>query len=226
MFPQLLALLLLALAPREISLFDGKTLAGWHVAARLEDRGKSFWKVQDGAITCDSIGHRDHDYVWLVSDGEFADFELRLKIHAFPDSTGNSGVQIRSRYDDSAHWMNGPQADVHSPAPFRTGLLYDETRETRRWIFPSLPDWKIEESQAPKRWSWNADGWNEMAIVCRGLRITTTVNGRIRADLDGAGILDDAAHRAHDVGRKGHIALQLHSGDETHIQYKDILLKL
>ncbi len=58
------------------SLFDGKTLTGWHVAAKPEDRGKVFWQVRDGAMTADSLGRPEHDYVWLVSDGEFGDFEL------------------------------------------------------------------------------------------------------------------------------------------------------
>jgi hypothetical protein len=49
-----------------VSLFDGETLNGWHIAARPEDRGKDFWRVLDGAISCDSRGRKDHDYVWLV----------------------------------------------------------------------------------------------------------------------------------------------------------------
>src|SRR5512136_1064346 len=49
-------------------LFDGKTLSGWQVACKPEDRGKAFWGVRDGAITCDSRGRKDHDYVWVVRD--------------------------------------------------------------------------------------------------------------------------------------------------------------
>jgi len=116
-------------------LFDGKTLKGWRVAAKPEDRDKGFWRVENGAITCDSRGRKDHDYVWLIHEKEFGDFELRLKVRGFRESTGNSGVQVRSRYDWQAFWLDGPQVDVHPPAPWRTGLIYDETRETRRWIF-------------------------------------------------------------------------------------------
>jgi hypothetical protein len=122
-------------------------------------------------------------------------------------------------------WLNGPQADVHPPAPFRTGLIYDETRETRRWIFPSLPDWKIEPSQGPKNWKWKAEGWNVVRIECKGTRVRTAVNGLAVADFDGKGILDDEAHRKHNVGTKGHLALQLHAGDELLIQYKDLRIK-
>ena len=101
------------------------------------------WRVDEGAILCNSLGRPDHDYVWLLCEREFADFELALEIQAFRESPGNSGVQVRSRYDASPEaprggWLDGPQIDVHPPGPWRTGLIYDETREERRWISPSL----------------------------------------------------------------------------------------
>ena len=224
-----LSLLAPALSPGAgewVRLFDGRTLEGWQVRAQPADRGKGFWQVRDGAITCDSRGHKDHNYVWLVYGGEYGDFELRLKVRGYRASAGNSGVQFRSRYDDAAQWMNGPQIDIHPPAPWRTGLVYDETRETRRWIFPSLQDWRIGEEFAPKGWHWDADGWNAVRALVRGTRIQTWVNEVPAADFDGAGVLDDAAHRSHDVGMKGHIALQLHTGDELLIQYKDIQVRV
>jgi hypothetical protein len=67
------------------SLFDGRTLEGWRVEAKPADRGKDFWTVVDGAIQCDSLGRKDHDYVWLVSEREFGDFELRLKVRSFQE---------------------------------------------------------------------------------------------------------------------------------------------
>jgi hypothetical protein len=209
-----------------IPLFDGKSLAGWHVACRPEDRDKNFWRVENGVIVCDSRGRKDHDYVWLMSDREFGDFELRLKVRSFRESGGNSGVQVRSRYDNKAFWLDGPQVDVHPPGPWRTGMIYDETRGTRRWICPSLPDSRVEAERGPKHWTWrhsgDGEGWNNLRIVCRGPEMYTEVNGLPVADFDGRGILDDDAHRQRNVGLSGHIALQLHIGDDLYIQYKDI----
>jgi hypothetical protein len=37
--------------------------------------------------------------------------------------------------------------------------------------------------------------------------------------------LDNAAHVKHKVGRVGHFALQLHSGDELRIRFKDIVIR-
>ena len=107
----------------------------------------------------DSMGRPDHDYVWLVSEAEFEDFELRVEFQAYRESPGNSGVQIRSRYDQSLNaprggWLDGPQIDIHPPALWRTGLIYDQTREESRWISPSLHDWSIEPSDGPDTWQF------------------------------------------------------------------------
>jgi hypothetical protein len=225
----MLAILLNA-ADRGAALFDGKTLNGWRVAAKPQDRDKGFWRVETGLITCDSRGRADHNYVWLIHENEYADFDLTLKVRSFRESNGNSGVQVRSRYDDTIGWLDGPQIDVNPPAPWRTGLIYDETREMKRWISPSLKDWRIEESQAPKSWKWRhsgeGDGWNDLRIVCRGPSIKTWVNRLPMADFNGEGILNDEAHRKHNVGMKGHIALQLHIKDDLYIQYKDIMIRV
>ena len=173
-------------------------------------------------------------YVWLMTEMEFGDFELRLKFQAYRDSPGNSGVQVRSRYDDGPDaprcgWMNGPQVDVHPQAPWRTGLIYDETREERRWVSPSLKDWNIDNSYAPVGWKFKyedeGDGWNEIHIICKGTKIRTILNGVVMANFNGTGVLDNENHRAHNVGMSGHIALQLHDGHELRIRFKDIRLR-
>jgi hypothetical protein len=221
----LLSLLVASWTP----LFDGKTLNGWRVAAKPEDAAKNYWFVKDGAITCDSRAKTRHDYVWLISTAEYADFDLKLKVRSFRESPGNSGVQIRSRYDAQAAWLDGPQIDIHPPGPFRNGLIYDETRAVKHWIHPVLPSWKIEPEQGVNNPRWKhsdeGDGWNDLLIECRGTKIRTTVNGIPAAGYDGAGVLDDAVHKIRNVGMRGHIALQLHSNDDLYIQFKDIYIK-
>ncbi|MCW5965876.1 MAG: DUF1080 domain-containing protein [Bryobacterales bacterium] len=207
------------------SLFDGKSFDGWRVEAKPADRNRGFWSVVDGAIRADSMGRKDHDYVWLIRDGEFADFELHLQVRDYPESTGNSGVQIRSRWDAAKEWLHGPQVDIHPPTPWRNGLIYDETWEARRWIHPSLPNWDIAPEQGPSTWTWRAGEWNQMEILCRGGRITTKVNGVVITDKDLSAVLFDEAHQNHRVGRSGQIALQLHTRDELKIEFKDIRIR-
>jgi hypothetical protein len=220
-------------------LFNGKNLEGWQVKCQEKDKGITFWSIDNGAIFCNSLGSKNHGYIWLLSEKEFGDFELRLKFKVSRENLGNAGVQIRSRYDEKAivdgegrqaGWLDGPQADIEPNNPWRNGFIYDETRETRRWINPSLPDWKIDKKiYAPKRvifyWEDEETGWNDMTIRCKGTHIKTTVNNAVVSDYDGAGILDDKAHRKYNVGLYGHIALQLHKNSENKIWYKDIEIR-
>ena len=91
---------------------------------------------------------------------------------------------------------------------------------------PSLPDARMDPIFKPAqfifKYAGDADGWNEFTLICRGTRVRTILNGVVRTDWDGAGVLDNAAHRRHNVGRTGHFAPQLHSGDELRIRFKDI----
>ena len=106
-------------------LCNGRDLGGWKLECREPDRNKAFWKVRDGAIECDTAGDRKHDYMWLVSEREFGDFEFECLVRSFSNSSGNSGIQIRSRFLNDPNygpWMHGPQVDIHPPTPWRSGL--------------------------------------------------------------------------------------------------------
>ncbi len=220
------------------NLYNGENLDGWHFECLPEDRDKVYWTAEDGFIECNSLGKPGHNYYWLVSDGEYGDFQLRLEFQAFKNSTGNSGIQFRSRFNESDEkssggWLNGPQIDIHPPWPVRCGLIYDETRGVQRWIYPSLPNSKILEEQAPKTAlgtklvyaDEDPDAWNSLELICQGMQIRTFVNGKRVSKFDAAGILDDEIHKALNVGLKGHIALQLHSKDELLIRYRNLYIR-
>lgn len=219
------------------TLFNGKDLEGWEVKCDAKDKDKGFWTVDEGTILCNSLHSTDHNYVWLQSKEEYGDFELRLKFQVSRSQTGNSGVQFRSRYDDNAiveegitGWMDGPQADIEPNDPWRIGLIYDETREAKRWINPSLPNWQIsEEGHAPEKtifyYEDEGSGWNDMSIICKGMHIQITVNNILVSYYDGTGVLDDEAHKMHNVGEKGHIAFQLHKYSRNMIRFRDIVVR-
>jgi len=220
------------------SLFNGEDLEGWVVKCIPADQGKEYWSVKDACITCNSMGDKEHNYVWLATEREFKNFHLKLKFQIFRESGGNSGVQFRSSYDDSdsatyGGWLNGPQIDIHGPDPFRTGLIYDETEGVRRWIHPSLPDWRITPEQAPESalettlfyYEDDAEAWNTMDLICSGMMVETLVNGNRVMEFDGEGILDDDLHHLRKSGMVGCIAFQLHMSDELKIRFKDIYIK-
>lgn len=212
-------------------LFDGESLDGWVVKCRPEDAKKTgYWKVVNGAIVAEVPPDIKHGYIWLLTEAEFADFELKLKVQTFAGSTGNSGIQVRSRYDDAAGWLDGPQVDINPPGPWRCGFIYDETREAKVWLWPDVGrPANAKPEHAPPGWRWyhadDSPAWNDVHILCRGTRIRTTINGVTIADYDGAGRLDDAAHQSHDVGLKGHIGLQIHPGKQLRIRFKDIVIR-
>lgn len=66
-----------------ISLFDGRSLAGW------TPEQSARWRVLDGAILGDGGGDG-----WLRTDREFGDFELRIDYRN--TSNGNSGIFLRA----------------------------------------------------------------------------------------------------------------------------------
>ena len=215
-------------------LFNGKDLTGWSVICQPQDATKEIWVVDNGTIYCNTLDLREHHHVWLVSNKEYSDFELHLKFQAYSDSPGNSGIQFRSRYDADlvGGWMNGPQVDINPPErtrTWRTGLIYDETYEERRWIQPSLYNWDMHDKYKPKeyimKYAENGDEWNELILICKGMRIKTIVNGIVCTDWDATGILDNENHRKHNIVESGHLAFQLHEGDRLKIRYKDVQIR-
>ena len=67
------------------ALWDGKTLAGWHII------GKGEWRIQDGALHATNV-KAEKEFGHLVSDRDYANFTVRLKYKAIK---GNSGLYFR-----------------------------------------------------------------------------------------------------------------------------------
>lgn len=213
-----------------LSLFNGKNLDNWIVKGKPEDLQKEFWTVRDGSIEANSMGIPDHDYVWLQSTREYKNFDLSFEFQAFHESPGNSGIQVRSRYNDESHWLNGPQIDIHPPGYWRTGMMWDETRGNQRWIFPDIPEdeW-VDSTMVMNRhkmyFSNEQPPWNDMRVRVRGNHIEAWLNGEKITDYDGEGTLNDDLHRSSKVGETGYIAFQIHTGDELKIRFRKIFLK-
>jgi hypothetical protein len=84
-----------------ISLFDGKTLAGWHLFNHIAEPKN--WTVEDGALVC--LGYKGPSGAGdLVSDRSFENFELTWEWKV--DKGSNSGVFY--------HVVEGPK--YHRPS--------------------------------------------------------------------------------------------------------------
>jgi len=73
-----------AIKDKWVSIFNGKDLKGWKVNCLKKDKEKEFWKVADGTIECDSIGRKNHDYVWLTTEKGIRRFRTEIKIPGLP----------------------------------------------------------------------------------------------------------------------------------------------
>ena len=100
------------------SLFDGKSLAGWHNYNKTGEISNK-WVVEEASIHLTGSGGGD-----LVSDAEFENFVLEIEWKI--SEGGNSGVMWGVQEDKKyfAPWVTGPEMQVlddakHPPCGFR-----------------------------------------------------------------------------------------------------------
>ncbi len=207
--------------PGFVSLFDGKTLDGWKVNCLPKDKelARTAWSVDHGTILANTVGHEEHFYILLATKKEYGDFVLRLRFQIERGVTGNSGIQIRSRYIPETGWMEGPQLDINPPDPALTGKLWNEGPGEHRWL-------SNEPVANPKFfYADEGDGWNDWEITAQGMHIRSILNGVTVVDYDGTGVLDDELHKQHNVGSRGVIGLQIHSFHQLKLRFKDIRIR-
>lgn len=138
-------------------LFDGKSLAGWHVA------GAEQWGVKDREIIAEC--KKNAEYCYLVSDREYDNFDVRLKFIC-DSQTGNSGFFFRCSIDGVD--IKGPQAEISSGPGQHTGLIYEAGG--RGWV--NLDQWdKLKDGV------YRVGKWNELEVVADGPSIRTYLNG-------------------------------------------------
>ncbi len=113
-----------------VSLFDGKTTAGWHAYGKGTGTGR--WKVADGAVYIDTTLKGEGGDLTTAEEYDNFDLKLEWKISA----NGNSGI-IFNVNEDTAKYHNtyetGPEMQVldndgHSDGKItkhRAGDLYD-----------------------------------------------------------------------------------------------------
>jgi hypothetical protein len=148
-------------ASKYVSLFDGKTLAGWRKT------GGGEWKAEDGVLHGTSkAGEKRHGH--LVTEKGYADFVVRLQYRA---DRGNSGLYFRIQEVPGDVGVKGFQAEI-DPAN-DVGGLYET--HGRGWVVKP-------KAEDVKKWH-KAGEWNEMAVVAKGDRVVVTVNGKRTAEL-------------------------------------------
>jgi hypothetical protein len=140
-----------------VSLFDGKSLDGWHLM-----NGAKF-VVEDGVIK-HFQGHG-----WLRSDKEYADFVVRLEFR-FMKPRQDGGVFLRA-VKEGKDW------------PDRKYEVQVENTRRMAMIFGAKHDLNVELVQKVLK----PDGeWNEYDIKIVGSRIEVRLNGELVTTSDSA----------------------------------------
>lgn len=156
------------------------------------------WKVENGVIVGTS-DKSDERHGMLVSDDTYHDFEIRIKYKAIE---GNSGLYFRAKEVGGQYGVEGFQAEID---PLNNaGGLYETSG--RGWVVQ--PD-----SADVKKW-YKPGEWNTMTVRAEGNSVVVQVNGMKTAEI------------RNDPGRtEGHIALQLHGGQDMHVLFKDMEIR-
>jgi hypothetical protein len=166
-----------------VSLFDGKTLQGWHTIPGGE------WTVQDGAIVGRS-DKQDQRHGLLVTDKAFENFEVQVRYKAI---TGNSGLYFRAEEVGGVVGVHGFQAEI-DPTNDVGGLYETGGRE---WVVKPTPD-QVRTWYKPGK-------WNTMTVRADGDHITVHVNGKKTAEL-----VNDPGRKKGHIALQLHGSMDMH----------------
>ncbi len=159
--------------------------------------GTEKWYVEDGLLVCES--GPDKEYGYLSTEKNYDNFEITLEF--LQEANGNSGVFIRSTFDGTK--VSGWQVEV-APPNHDTGGIYESYG--RGWLV-QIPDEKEDILKMGE--------WNTMKIRVVGGQIITWLNNQQMVD-----ITDDKI-----AAGKGAIALQIHSGGDIKVKWRNLRVK-
>jgi hypothetical protein len=220
-----------------VTIFDGKSLDGWHVSAKSGHSSKSGkksggkWEVVDGAIT----GTQDMpgNGGIIITDKKYKNFEVVLEMKN--DFGLDSGLFLRSTEDGKAY-----QAMVDYYQGGNLMGIYGEGIggfHYRNYSFLATPDKITADVKgkdkgptplpvSPEKWPtfWKDGEWNELKARIEGNppKVTTWIKGVKFMEWT-----DDKKRLADDGG----IALQVHGGAPDRffgktVRYRNIRVKV
>ncbi len=161
--------------------------------------GQEKWEVRDGIIQGMAVTKA---YGYLQTEKTYKDFHLSLSFKC--EGTGNSGVFFHVGFKPGTPTITqGLQFEVDCSLGKHTGGIYGDGRN---WIV-----WPAPENESVVR----RGEWNEYLLKVEGNRYVSRLNGVTMVDFA------DPNPKSFD----GTIALQLHSGGEGNMKFKDILIR-
>ena len=161
--------------------------------------GKEKWTVENGVIHGAAISKA---YGYLQTDKKYKDFEMGIRFKC--EGSGNSGLFFHVDFKPGTpNVSQGLQFEIDCAVNKHSAGLYGDGRG---WVV-----WPAPEKEPVIRQS----DWNEMQIKVEGNRYISRLNGVEMVDFT------DPKPKSFD----GFIALQLHSGGEGNMLFKDIYIR-
>jgi len=204
-----------------VSLFDGKTLDGWHAVPK---ESASDWSVQDGAIV--GLGSADRLSYLVWKDEQLTDFVLEFQ-YRLP-TEGNTGVEVRSQPDLSGKRpFEGYHADLGHVGIGAHILGAWDFHFASREEYPCYRGTRLIIDEEGRTKSSNIRGaltaedvrprdWNAARVIARGKHFQFFINGKLASEFT-----DNAKQGRLDHGA---IGLQIHDKG-GHVEFKDVRLK-
>ena len=201
LFPVFFALICLGFSSTKpksfVSLFDGKTFAGW----RVNEENPSTFSVENGMIKV--AGDRTHlFYEGNVGNHDFKNFELKLKAKTLPGS--NSGIFIHTAYQAKGWPDKGYEVQVNQ--------THDDWRKTGSlYSFSDVKENLVKDNE-----------WYDYDITVKDKRVIIKVNNKVAVDYTEPDTLPET--RGLKKLSSGTIALQGHDPKSV-VYFKDIEIK-
>jgi hypothetical protein len=219
------------------SLFDGKSLKGWHKPPKKIGHGTGgHWTVEDGVLLGEQDPPGSGNGGIFLTDQKFGDFELRFETK--PDWRPDTGVFFRCtdkgdgfqyyvdyHEDGNVGHLRGEMPGAFAMKPFQLHAIPDEKGNPKGFtttVDPRAAKWPkgvYEYSCTPEEFikAWRLNDWNSGRIVCSGKypQITTWVNDQKICHWNGETCPlpgYDKERVFNILGREGSIGLQIHGG--------------
>jgi hypothetical protein len=189
-----------------VSLYNGKDLNNW-----IPRGGRCKFEAQGDAIVGTCVKGSPSTYLSTKKD-DYTNFVFTAELKWEVD--GNTGVMFRAASKQGQgkskgkETVYGPQAEMEafSKQRYWSGGIYGQS--AGGWIYPMWLNAHEACRSAMKR-----DGWNRITIQAQGDTIKTWLNGV------------PAAHWKTDTYKDGFFSLQIHSGSQGCVHFRNIKVK-